>query len=173
MPITHSEAQITEGLIAVIAWAGNCAAASRALKSEKGIVISAALLNEWIRGSHTAQYMELREKYAAQLEAQLIHEYRDVARQAVEVQRMALDRTREHLMENKDNDPSRTAANAARVAQAMTDKMLSLSGRPTSIREDRNLGEILRSLAAKGIIELPPDAVEESPALQAGSDDAS
>ena len=114
------------------------------------------------------------DKYSAQLEGQLVHEYRDVARQAVEVQRLALDHAKSRLEAGKDQDPGRTAANVARVTQLMTDKMLSLSGRPTSIREDRNVEEVLRSLAAKGIIEIPGEDVVEEPkeieAMNASSD---
>ena len=157
----YTEAEITEGLMAVIAWAGNASAAARSLKAQGKMEVSSTTLLEWMRERHAAKYEELREKYADQLEAQLIHEYRDVARLAVEVQRTGLEKAKSRLEDGKDQDPARTAANAATVADKMTRNMLSLSGRPTSIREDRNLNEVLRSLAAKGIIDLPPDSVQE------------
>ena len=157
------EARVTEALIAVIAWAGNIAAAHRALKAEGKNPPSYTTLTAWVRETHVDRYNELREKYAERLEQQLIHEYRDVARFSVEVQRLGLEKAQQRLLSGDDTDPSRTAANAARVAQSMTDKMLSLSGRPTSIREDRNLEEILRSLVAKGVVHLPEEAVVEEP----------
>ena len=146
--------------MALIAWAGNAAAAARAMKAEGKRCPTGQTLTEWSRGAHADRYEQLRTKYAEQLESQLAHEYRDVARQAVEVQRKALDRALERLDSKEDSDPARTAANAATVADKMTGKLLALTGRPTSIREDRNLHEIMRSLAAKGILKLPDQPPE-------------
>ena len=160
----RTEDEITAGLMAMVAWGGNASAASRSLKAEKGIEIASSTLLNWAKETHAARYDELREKYHEQLEAQLVHEFRDVARHAVEVQRLALSRALERLEGEKDQDPGRTAANAAAVAKAMTDKMLSLSGRPTSIREDRNVDEIVRNLMARGVLTLPEGAVQELPA---------
>ena len=152
-----TEEEITTGLMAIIAWAGNASAASRYLKAEKGLSISAVALNGW-KTAHVVRYDELREKYAGQLEANLANEMRDVARLAMDVQRLALEQTKVRLETGKDNDPARSAANAATVTQKMTDKLLSLTGRPTQITETRNLDEILRSLAARKIIQIPEDA---------------
>ena len=79
---------------------------------------------------------------------------------------MAVEAARGRLESGKDEDPGRTAANLARVAQSATDKRLSLQGRPTQITETRDLGAILRSLAAKGIIQVPdePAQIEASDA---------
>lgn len=140
--------------MAMIAWAGNASAASRYLKSEKDILISPHVLTGW-KTLHAARYDELREKYSGQLEANLAHELREVARLGVEVQRVALEKAQARLVANEEHDPSRAAANAARVTQSATDKLLSLTGRPTQITETRNLQEILRSLAARGVIEIP------------------
>lgn len=168
MATVYTPAQVTEALIALVAWAGNYTATVHALKSEGKMSISSSLLSEWARFTHAPEYAELREKYAEQMEAQLIAEYRDVARQSVEVQRAALDKALDRVRAGDDNDPAKTAAHAARVAQTMTDKMLSLSGRPTSIREDRNVEQILRSLVARGVL-TAPDAVDgdvdEPPAI--------
>lgn len=154
-----SEQEITDCLMAVIAWAGNCSAAHRYLQAEEKRCPSVGTLADWIKGRYAIRYDELREKFRDQLETNLANEYRDTARLAVEVQRKALDRAMENLEGNNDKDPSRTAANAATVADKMTGKLLALTGRPTSIREDRNLEEILRSLAAKRVISLPEQAV--------------
>lgn len=156
----YTQAQVTEGLVALVAWAGNYTATSHALKAEGRLSVSGAVLSEWARYTHAPEYAELRDKYADQMEAQLIAEYRDVARQAVEVERAALDKALILVQNGTDRDPARTASHAARVAQTMTDKMLSLSGRPTSIREDRNVEQILRSLVGRGVLALPEAEVE-------------
>lgn len=162
----YTDAQVTTALMALIAWCGNYTATSHALKSEGKMNVPGKTISEWARYTHAAEYAELRDKYSEQLESNLVHEYRDTARQAVEVEREALDKALMKLRAGDDPDPARTASHAARVAQTMTDKLLSLSGRPTSIREDRNINEILRSLVAKGVVELPAlaEAVADEPA---------
>jgi hypothetical protein len=164
-----TQEQVSAGLMAMIAWVGNASAASRALKAEKGLVVSPKTLHEWVRERHFDQYNEMRVKYSEQLETGLANDMRDSVRAAIEVERVAMDKALVRLKAGEDPDPAKTAAHAARVAQSMTDKLLSLTGRPTSIREDRNVQEILRSLAAKGVIDLgDKDVSEESPALGAG-----
>lgn len=150
------EEHIAAGLMAMIAWAGNASAASRYLKSEKDLLISPGVLSAW-KTQHAIRYDELREQYAGQMESNLAHEFRDVARLAVDVQRLALEKATARMLAGDEHDPARVAANAARVAQSNTDKLLSLTGRPTQITETRNLGEILRSLAAKGVLDLGPE----------------
>lgn len=158
--VRFNEEQIARGLTAVVVCAGNFAAASRFLENE-GLTVKPMTLRGWCQQRYPERYAELRERYAAELETHLIHDMRDLAVQGMEIQRLALDKTYERLVSGRDDDPSKTAANVSRVVQTNVDKMLAVSGRPTSIREDRNLGEVLRSLAAKGIIELPPEDVTE------------
>lgn len=149
-----TEEHITAGLMAMISWAGNAAAASRYLTREGPCAINAATLSHW-KILYAARYDELRDKFSEQMETQLANEMREIARMAVEVERVALEKAQQMLLSNEDRDPGRTAANAARVAQSSTDKLLSLTGRPTQITETRGLQEILRSLAAKGVLKLP------------------
>src|ERR1035437_2218973 len=133
LPKQYSEEEITEGLMAMIAWAGNASAASRYLKSQKQIELPAVTLNGW-KTSHAIRYDELREKYSGE-----------------------------------EQDPSRAAANASRVAQASVDKLLSITGRPSKIVETRNVQEVLRSLAAKGVIAIP-EAEEAAVELTEGNE---
>jgi hypothetical protein len=152
-----TQAQITEGLMALVAWAGNASAASRYLASEKQLQIKPATLSGW-KQVHSIQYNDMRDKYSSQMEEQLAHEYREVARNAVEVMRVALEKAHQALLSGDEKDPARAAANIARVGQSATDKLLSLTGRPTQITETRNLDEILRSLASRGVLQIPAEA---------------
>lgn len=153
--VTYTEAEITESLMALIAWAGNATAAKNALEAEGKRCPTSQTLTEWSRSRYAARFEELNDKYKEQLETQLASQYRYAARRAVDVQLLALEKAHDRLTDGKDQDPSRTAANAATVADKMTGKLLALTGRPTSIREDRNLEEILRGLVAKKVLELP------------------
>ena len=168
-----NEEQLVRGLTAVVHCAGHYTAASR-LCAEQGFEVSAQALRDWCLNRHAARYAELRDRYAAELEEKLIHDMRDLAAQGVEAQRVAISEAHKLLESGDDKDPSRTAANLSRVVQTNVDKMLAVSGRPTSIREDRSLDEILRALTAKGIIELPPEDVteEEPPELEEGSNES-
>jgi hypothetical protein len=154
---SRTEEEITLGLMTLIAWAGNSSAAAKALKAEGKLDITAQTLTIWAKERYHQRYNELREKYTEQIEADLAHEFRDAARQAVELQLLALQRAKDKL--HTDNDPSRTAANAATVADKMTGKLLAITGRPTSIREDRNVDQLLRSLTAMGVLQPPPEQI--------------
>ena len=156
MASPFSEEDLTTALMSLVAWAGNASAAARYLKSEKGISVSVATLCDW-KVRHGERYDELREKYQAQLEGNLAHELRDCARLAVEVERLALEKTRERLEAGKERDPSRAAANLAMVAAKSTDKLMTLTARPTQITENRDATEILRSLVARGVLTLPDE----------------
>jgi hypothetical protein len=159
----RTEEDITTGLLALIAWAGNASAACRSLKAEGKMDLKPDTLTNWARGKHTERYNELREKYHEQIEAQIVHDLREISGQAIQVERLALEKAHAKLKRGGDDDPARTASHAARVAQSSVDKMLSLSGRPTSIREDRNATEIVRGLIAKGVLSMPKERPEELP----------
>lgn len=159
---TFTEQEITTALMAVVAWAGNCTAAARSLEAKGELHISPVTLNSWTKEVHADRYQEMREKYAHQLEQQAVADMRDVVKLSLDAQRLALEKTMERLESGKDQDPSRTAANTATVADKMTAKMLAMTGRPTQIREDRNMQEVMRSLVAMGVLSLPaaPEATD-------------
>lgn len=160
MPAPYTQEDIDNALTALIAYAGNGTAACKWLNAQGMNAPNATSLLAWARTTHWERYEELREKVAAKAENTLANNYLDAAREATEVAMMAVNAARGRLESGQDDDPGRTAANLARVAQSATDKRLSLQGRPTQITENRNLGEILRSLAAKGIIEIPDEVPE-------------
>ncbi|NBV77933.1 hypothetical protein EBR66_07240 [bacterium] len=79
------------------------------------------------------------------------------------VQRKAVEEAEKRLDRGADTDPARTAAALSKVSQVSTDKLMSLTGRPQVITEERGMSEILRSLAAKvpGLVIMEGEAVEE------------
>jgi hypothetical protein len=165
----YPEKVVMQALGALAANSGNATLSARQLIEDgvvdKDVTTFAGLIRSWSRDKYAKQYRELQDKLAPDLEATLVHSLRDRAQQAVTLQELALDKTMERLERGRDEDPSRTAANLARVAQANTDKMLSLSGRPSRITEVRDPYEVLRALAARvpGLIDLPDEAVVEEP----------
>lgn len=171
--------EIERGLLAVVQCAGTFTMASRMLADDDPpLEIAAGTLTRWCTHQYAGRYGELRDKYSAELEERLVHNLRERAVRAGEVSDLAVEAAYDRLIAGQDDDPAKTAANLSRVTQISADKMLAVSGRPTSIREDRrNPEEILRSLIAKypQMISLPDEAVTEldEPAqLEAGEADA-
>src|SRR5581483_6033768 len=156
----YAQEEIDTALTALIAYAGNANAARKYLEQSGERAPSATTLLSWSRTLHWERYEELREKFSQKMENTLAANYLDAARYATETAMLAVDKARERLEDGRDDDPGRTAANLSRVAQSATDKRRSRQGTPTQITETRNLGEILRSLAAKGIVQLPDEPAQ-------------
>jgi hypothetical protein len=158
----YSQQEITEALTAMVAFAGNAHETERFLKSEGKRAPSWMTLLKWSRTTHFEEYNRIRDQVAALLEADLAGEYRDIARMAVQAERIAVQKATERLESGEDQDPARSAANLATVAQKSTDKLLSLTGRPQQITEHRDITAIIRSLVAKGVASLPegPEEIE-------------
>ena len=108
------------------------------------------------------EYDELRERYAPQLEAEVVRQLRETAIYAGVVQRKAIEAAEERLDARKDIAPAQTAAALAKVSSSATEKLLALTGRPTQITEHRTLEEIVRPLIAQGVLQLDAGDGEES-----------
>lgn len=167
-PFTAEEIEL--GLMALVKWSGSATRASRYLKSTGRLDVGVVTLGSW-KETHAIRFDELREKHSAEVEETLAHEMRDVAGLAIAGQRLAIEKATEALEKGWEKDPARAAASLARVSQSATDKLMTLTARPTQITETRNLPEILRSLAAKGVIQIPQEATSEgSESGQGGHD---
>lgn len=167
MPVEYTVEEVDAALLALTAYAGNATSAVKALKKDGHRAPIAATLRHWAREQHWERYEEIRDKYADKLEKRLANDYLDVARDATDVSRIAIEHARKRLNAGDDDDPSKTAANLARVAQTNTDKRLALLGRPTTITENRDPFALLRGLAAKFPQVLTVDGAE-APQLEKG-----
>lgn len=156
-----NEEEIVAGLLAMIAWAGNASAAARALKESGKLEISAATLNGW-KITKGIQYDELREKHRPEMERRLALEQLDTAMLATGAVKLAVAKAHERLENGEEADPARAAANLARVNQSATDKLMTLTSRPTQITESRGAEEIIRSLANLGVIKIPEAITAEA-----------
>lgn len=150
-----SQEEITKGLLAVIAWAGNHAAASRDLKAH-GMEITGPALQKWTRTAYHDEYERLREEHAPAMEAQLAAELRDSAAQAIVVQRKAMELALEQLNAGKDRDPAKTAAYASRVTATSVEKLMTLTNRTPREKDVRSAQEIVRSLIGMNVLTALP-----------------
>ena len=153
----YTKADISKGLLSLVAWAGSATDARKSLLSE-GLDIPTSTLRSWAKETHRDEYERLRGEYGAQMEDLLVKNYRDMAVRASSVQMKAIEEAEKRLDRGADQDPARTAASLAKVSQVSTDKLMSLTGRPTVITETRGMAEILRSLAVK----VPGLVIEET-----------
>lgn len=150
MPAAPTDPQLLEqGLLALVASGGSPTRAAQAL-AEQGHDITKQTLHGW-KTKHATRYQELQDRFATQIEAQLVRQQRDLAVQAHEVALLAVDKTREALEADKIKDPAGTARNLEVVAGTAIDKVLLLTDRPTQITEQREPSRLIASLASKGI----------------------
>lgn len=161
-PKDYTLEQERTGLLALVMWAGNADAAARAL-SGGDTPIPAATLEDW-KKSKADEYNRLRDRYASQLEDELVRQLRETAMEGVAVMRQAIAHARRRLDEGKDIYPHQTAAGMAKTVSTATDKLLVLTGRPSQISDQRSFEQILRSLAGKRVIQLPAAPGEPSAA---------
>lgn len=160
MAVKFTEDEVKQALMAVIACHGNVTLASKSLEDcDHPLFVSSLSLRQWISGKHRQLYERLREEHGADLEQKLAREMRDVAAAATEVQLLALTKAKMRLEMGKDPDPAKTASFASRAGASAVDKLMTLTNRPEKIVEQRDVNEVLRSLAARKIIKMIPQEV--------------
>jgi len=124
-------------------------------------------LRVW-RETHQEEYTALSQRFAQELEGRLVSEYREVTLASTEAARLAVQRAHELLQRDEDKQPSSTAQRLATTAGILTDKTLTLEGRPTSIHAASSLDEDLRWLRSRAI---DGEATEEETASPNASSD--
>lgn len=154
----YTEQDIERALYGLIAFGGSPAPARRALIDAFDLDVSTTTLASWRDAKYQDRYVKLQERHAQDIEAAMVRDTRDLARAAGAATRVAIERVWD-LMENNGHtiratEYAQIAASMAKVQQTNTDKMLALTGRPSAITENRSAADIIRALAAKGVLEL-------------------
>lgn len=149
-----TDQEITQILTCVVAHSGNIRAAINHLEEEGDFerVPLYGTIYEWMRTRHTDLYNSIREENAEQIERDLADRYRGVAMQAVEATELGVKVASELLTSGKDRDPAKSAANLATVADKSLRDYSLLEGKPTTIREDRTLPDVMRTLVEMGVL---------------------
>lgn len=155
----ESETPLDGWLLALVACNGRARKAERLLKARGVHHVDASQLHR-MKVEHQARYEQLRAEHAPDLEKRLASGLRDTSMLASEAMQEAVKKAIDRLEAGEDPDPAKTAANLATVQDKSTRTMLTLEQRPTSITENRNVNELIRTLAATGIIELPAESAE-------------
>lgn len=139
--------------MAVICW-GSTRTAVRKLQDEGVDCPSESTIAAWKNVKHADLFDRLREQWNEKHERDLEDRYRANAARALEYEELALEKTFKRLEAGKDEDPSRTAANLATVADKNARNMLSISGRPTNPTSQPDIASSLRALQALGLVKL-------------------
>lgn len=129
--------------------------------------ITAATLSRW-KAAYPRRYAALHDTVSRELEEDGIRYGREMILKLHEAEELALEKTVDALKEGNVRDPAGTLQRLATTRGITTDKLMTLTGRPTSITENRSVEEILRALRAKaGIV---AEVIEsEKPAELTGS----
>lgn len=148
--------QRTRALICLASKAGNVAQALRDLKVD-GLVVPEATLRGW---RDTDEYERIRQQYGYKLEEFMIAELRERMVEQSEVEKIALQKTREALENDEVRDPARTMRDVAHAKGQNIDKLRVMTGRPTDITENRSLDELVKALASLGIAKIDSSSVD-------------
>lgn len=148
--------------------AGDCVVAAERLREDHGMQLN----EQSVRGYKIAyrnEYADAADTYAPVLEADLVREVRETAYISAKATRTAVEKARVLLPNLTDPAEAARVAKDLTVSQVQaTNELLTLTGRPTEIKETRGVREILAGLAAKGVIKAPPKQVKN---LAAGDED--
>lgn len=137
-------ADIKQGLAVLASCAGNVTRAAVKLG------IPRTTIRKW-RDSYPDEYASIAQGMSDAIEQRLIAEYRETTLGASEAARLAVKRAHEKLQRDEDNQPSATAQRLATTAGILTDKTLTLEGRPTSIHAESTVDEDLRFLRSRAV----------------------
>lgn len=152
MARTYDQQDISKALTVLAFKAGNYSQTIATLK-EMGLEISQARLKGWAERDHADQYKNIREKYQGEFEAEAVRDMRDQMRAAAEAERLLIQKAVDLVDKTfSAKDASVAALNMARIKQTNVDKLLALTGRPSTIIEDRGVEPVIESLIAKKIL---------------------
>lgn len=150
----YTEQEIERGLYALIAFGGAPAPAARALRDAFGLVIPSTTLKSWRDSTHAQRYCDLQDQHGKDIEDAMVRDARDIARASSAALREAIELTWDKLQNAhtiRASEAAQIAASMAKVQATNIDKLLTLTGRPQAITENRSAADIIRALEAKGV----------------------
>lgn len=148
---SYTPEQVLTALNALALNGGHIELARKTLHAQ-GHDVSRATLYRWRTETYPERYRQVCDQLAPQVEAHVIELQRSLAVQATQTAIQAVELEQRRLRGGKVKDAAASARNLATVAGISVDKILSLSGRPTSVIEHRTVDDDLRALRAAGIV---------------------
>jgi hypothetical protein len=164
----YSAEEIERGLVILALESGNVSRCRKILKEEWGKAPDANTIGRWLE-RYRDRYAEIREKVAPDIKARMADVHTDLANRIAMLESKTVDALDAELADLNPKDKANLLRNAAVAGAVHVDKAQLLRGEATHIVR-RELPEIFRALAAKGVViegvaeEIPQDQRE----LEAG-----
>jgi hypothetical protein len=147
--IDYTPAQVTKALMALAAHGGSVAKAAEELVDEE-FMVPASTLRHWRDDVHAEQYRRLAEEYGGKLEREALELMRRNMRKAAELE--------EELIEAMAHVPAEQKPQALRALADSkaknVDKILALTGRPSSGEKPLDLQGLLRGMEGRGYLKI-------------------
>lgn len=161
----HTAEQIEASLICIAMESGNVGRARKLIK-EQGVfgdekIPLRSTLARWPE-TYSERYAEIRAEIVPKLKARLADVHTDLAQRLAELESQTIDDLNANLDELSAKDKANLLRNAAVAGGIHQDKAAVLRGEASSIVGHRQLPEIMRALAAKGVQVIEAEVVEET-----------
>lgn len=114
--------------------------------------LTLATLVGWRDLKYAKRYREIADEHGPELENELVRAFRNVAVRAAVIQTDALDVVEAGIKKLDAVEAARVARDLQHLSGQAVDKVLTLTGRPTEISEDRSLREIARGLMSQNLL---------------------
>lgn len=147
----HTEETVRLALTTMVACGGDAGEAYKLLRdgSEEPLGLSKLILESWRDVRFPRLYAQIAEHYGRELEETVVVQMRELAAAAARVQRKAIERAGEGVEEMTAVEAAKAARDLAHVSGQNVDKLLTLTGRPTEITEERSAIQIARGIMAR------------------------
>jgi hypothetical protein len=142
----YSLEDVDRGLTAVALANGNTREAAKRLARERHR-IPRGTLELWARRTYAARYDELRAELVPKIHAKLATEMEDALRQGLEVQTIALAKTRERLEAGQSKDPAADTRSVATANGITAQHVRVFRDRPTALVATIDITDVARRLA--------------------------
>lgn len=93
----YDDETVELALTAVALSGGSASRACRRLKDEHGVTLRRGTLEHWVRATHAAQYAEIRDRRAGEVQRKVAAQFEDVAIESSEVTMEMLTRLRQEV----------------------------------------------------------------------------
>lgn len=132
-------AKVDLAFLAVAQHGGN------ATKAADELDVTATTVRSWLK-RWPDRYSELQQRHRREIEDELVESTRRTALLAAEVEQKALEATLVELDAKRVREPHQAAKNAALTKGVNVDKLLTLTGRATTIVQHQNPDQLLQAL---------------------------
>jgi hypothetical protein len=157
----HTPEEVKMALQTLAVENGSAYRASRELK-EQGINVGKATLARWRDGSHSEEYLEIRDQLQGAEQRRLAARHEDLSRKGADVTEALWQRLETEVEALPSRDVPGALRNAATALGISTDKILTTRERPVVMPPEHRTGEqILAQLEAMGAVkQIEPPVVD-------------